>query len=71
MLCDHLLLMVSGVVHRMKTLPPGRVILCGHSMGGLLIAEVAFAAPPNRVIGLISFDVPFLGVHPHVILRCV
>ncbi|QRV82152.1 hypothetical protein RhiJN_10167 [Ceratobasidium sp. AG-Ba] len=37
-------------------------------MGGLLTAEVAFAAPPNRVIGLISFDVPFLGVHPHVIL---
>ncbi|CUA74037.1 hypothetical protein RSOLAG22IIIB_05386 [Rhizoctonia solani] len=52
----------------MATLPPGRVILCGHSMGGLLTAEVAFAAPPGRVIGLISFDVPFLGVHPHVIL---
>ncbi|KAG9097476.1 hypothetical protein FS749_006186 [Ceratobasidium sp. UAMH 11750] len=52
----------------MKTLPPGGVILCGHSMGGLLTAEVAFAAPPNRVIGLISFDVPYLGVHPHVIL---
>ncbi|KAG8694608.1 hypothetical protein FRC09_009743 [Ceratobasidium sp. 395] len=52
----------------MKTLPPGRIILCGHSMGGLLTAEVAFAAPPGRVIGLISFDVPFLGVHPHVIL---
>ncbi|KAF8605735.1 hypothetical protein BDV93DRAFT_46555 [Ceratobasidium sp. AG-I] len=52
----------------MKTLPPGRVILCGHSMGGLLTAEVAFAAPPNRVIGIMSFDVPFLGVHPHVIL---
>ncbi|EUC61167.1 alpha/beta hydrolase family protein [Rhizoctonia solani AG-3 Rhs1AP] len=52
----------------MKTLPPGGVILCGHSMGGLLTAEVAFAAPPGRVIGLISFDVPFLGVHPHVVL---
>ena len=52
----------------MATLPEGRVILCGHSMGGLLTAEVAFAAPPNRVIGLVSFDVPFLGVHPHVIL---
>lgn len=63
--------MLFGVVIRMKTLPPGGVILCGHSMGGLLTAEVAFAAPPNRVIGLISFDVPFLGVHPHVILRWV
>ncbi|GAB1522276.1 alpha/beta hydrolase family protein [Rhizoctonia solani] len=52
----------------MATLPPARVILCGHSMGGLLTAEVAFAAPPGRVIGLISFDVPFLGVHPHVVL---
>ncbi|CAE6427969.1 unnamed protein product [Rhizoctonia solani] len=52
----------------MATLPPGRVILCGHSMGGLLTAEVAFAAPPGRVIGLVSFDVPFLGVHPHVVL---
>ncbi|KAJ1302159.1 hypothetical protein OPQ81_000987 [Rhizoctonia solani] len=52
----------------MATLPPGRVILCGHSMGGLLTAEVAFAAPPDRVIGLVSFDVPFLGVHPHVVL---
>lgn len=55
----------------MATLPEGRVILCGHSMGGLLTAEVAFAAPPNRVIGLMSFDVPFLGVHPHVIIRFV
>jgi pimeloyl-ACP methyl ester carboxylesterase len=53
----------------MATLPPARVILCGHSMGGLLTAEVALAAPPGRVIGLVSFDVPFLGVHPHVVLR--
>ncbi|CCO31087.1 hypothetical protein BN14_05121 [Rhizoctonia solani AG-1 IB] len=52
----------------MATLPPARVILCGHSMGGLLTAEVALAAPPGRVIGLVSFDVPFLGVHPHVVL---
>ncbi|CAE6531896.1 unnamed protein product [Rhizoctonia solani] len=37
-------------------------------MGGLLTAEVALAAPPGRVIGLVSFDVPYLGVHPRVIL---
>ncbi|CAE6457705.1 unnamed protein product [Rhizoctonia solani] len=59
---------IGLALDRMTTLPPARVILCGHSMGGLLTAEVAFAAPPGRVIGLISFDVPFLGVHPHVVL---
>ncbi|KAH7338030.1 hypothetical protein B0J17DRAFT_408836 [Rhizoctonia solani] len=52
----------------MKDLPEGGVILCGHSMGGLLTAEVALAAPPGRVIGLVSFDVPYLGVHPRVVL---
>ncbi|CAE7118253.1 unnamed protein product [Rhizoctonia solani] len=52
----------------MKNLPEGGVILCGHSMGGLLAAEVALASPPGRVIGLVSFDVPYLGVHPRVIL---
>ncbi|CAE6477291.1 unnamed protein product [Rhizoctonia solani] len=51
-----------------QNLPEGGVILCGHSMGGLLTAEVALAAPPGRVIGLVSFDVPYLGVHPRVIL---
>ncbi|CAE6456164.1 unnamed protein product [Rhizoctonia solani] len=51
-----------------KQLPEGGVILCGHSMGGLLAAEVALAAPPGRVIGLVSFDVPYLGVHPRVVL---
>lgn len=53
----------------MKNLAPGGVILCGHSMGGILTAEVAFAAPPGRVIGLISFDVPYLGMHPRVVIR--
>ncbi|CAE6445235.1 unnamed protein product [Rhizoctonia solani] len=53
---------------RMKNLPEGGVILCGHSMGGLLTAEVALAAPPGRVVGLVSFDVPYLGVHPRVVL---
>ncbi|KAG8685084.1 hypothetical protein FRC11_011150, partial [Ceratobasidium sp. 423] len=52
----------------MKNLPEGGVILCGHSMGGLLTAEVALAAPPGRVVGLVSFDVPYLGVHPRVVL---
>lgn len=39
-------------------------------MGGLLAAEVATAnsEQPKRVIGLVAFDVPFLGMHPHVII---
>ncbi|KZO93433.1 hypothetical protein CALVIDRAFT_566439 [Calocera viscosa TUFC12733] len=51
-------------------LPPGPVVLCGHSMGGILIAEAAFRQGDGgeRVIGLINFDVPFLGVHPHVVI---
>ncbi|CAE6469591.1 unnamed protein product [Rhizoctonia solani] len=53
---------------RMKNLPDGGVILCGHSMGGLLTAEVALAAPPSRIVGLVSFDTPYLGVHPRVVL---
>ncbi|QRW20928.1 alpha/beta hydrolase family protein [Rhizoctonia solani] len=53
---------------RMEGLPKGGVILCGHSMGGLLTAEVALAAPPSRVVGLVSFDTPYLGVHPRVVL---
>ncbi|GAB1522798.1 hypothetical protein RhiTH_005922 [Rhizoctonia solani] len=52
----------------MEGLPKGGVILCGHSMGGLLTAEVALAAPPSRVVGLVSFDTPYLGVHPRVVL---
>ncbi|CUA72013.1 hypothetical protein RSOLAG22IIIB_04874 [Rhizoctonia solani] len=54
-----------------QNLPEGGVILCGHSMGGLLTAEAALAAPPGRVIGLVSFDVPYLGVHPRVVLSGV
>ena len=51
------------------------VVLLGHSMGGLLSAEVALMkpAPPasrplkHRILGTINFDVPFLGMHPHVV----
>ena len=51
------------------------VVLLGHSMGGLLSAEVALMrpAPPasrplkHRILGTINFDVPFLGMHPGVI----
>ncbi|CAL8576309.1 hypothetical protein XPA_002197 [Xanthoria parietina] len=51
------------------------VILLGHSMGGLLAAEVALlplnnlSATPlrHRIVGTINLDVPFLGVHPGIV----
>jgi len=44
-------------------------------MGGLLAAEAATDASnsepgsrkPNRIVGVVAFDVPFLGMHPHVV----
>jgi len=53
------------------------VILLGHSMGGILSAEVALLAPysaasrelfRHRILGTISFDTPFLGMHPGVVV---
>ncbi|PYI11402.1 hypothetical protein BO78DRAFT_276810, partial [Aspergillus sclerotiicarbonarius CBS 121057] len=57
------------------------VILLGHSLGGIVAADAALSLssstlppPPSttnqskhRILGLINFDVPFLGLHPHVI----
>ncbi|RFU34038.1 hypothetical protein B7463_g2289, partial [Scytalidium lignicola] len=51
------------------------VILLGHSLGGLLAAEVVLKAgsPENgqalqhRILGTVGFDSPFLGMHPGVI----
>ncbi|KAF2858274.1 hypothetical protein K470DRAFT_259951 [Piedraia hortae CBS 480.64] len=42
------------------------VILLGHSMGGLLAAEVALTRECN-VLGTVNLDVPFLGIHPGVV----
>ena len=56
--------------------PDTDVILLGHSLGGILAAEVALLAPysranPNarlhRILGIVAFDTPFLGMHPGVI----
>ncbi|KAK8171941.1 hypothetical protein BKA80DRAFT_287832 [Phyllosticta citrichinensis] len=53
--------------------PDTDVILLGHSMGGLLTADVVLlpgASPQplrHRILGTISFDTPFLGMHPGVI----
>ncbi|PHH83788.1 hypothetical protein CDD82_2660 [Ophiocordyceps australis] len=53
------------------------VILLGHSMGGLLAAEVVLipnrdAQPQqpfrHRILGTISLDSPFLGLHPGIVV---
>lgn len=53
------------------------VILLGHSMGGLLGVEVALMPPGgpysdghfrHRLLGTISFDTPFLGMHPGLVV---
>lgn len=47
------------------------VILLGHSLGGILAADVALlqqdGRSKHRILGLVNFDVPFLGLHPRVI----
>ncbi|KAE8549632.1 hypothetical protein EYB25_008154 [Talaromyces marneffei] len=52
------------------------VILLGHSLGGILAAEVALTETDDannstrhrhRMLGTINFDVPFLGMHPSVV----
>jgi len=42
------------------------VVLLGHSMGGILSAEVALLEN-HRILGTVNFDTPFLGMHPGVI----
>ncbi|GLB39790.1 putative prostaglandin-F synthase activity [Lyophyllum shimeji] len=60
----------------LSTQPPGPVILLGHSMGGLLAAEAAIHASnetgttgkPTRIVGMVAFDTPYIGMHPHVVI---
>src|SRR5450432_2197974 len=53
------------------------VVLLGHSMGGILSAEVALLPPRSpatgrafrhRILGTVGFDTPYLGMHPRVIV---
>lgn len=47
-------------------------------MGGLLAADAATdpsnnpdqypGAKPKRIVGVIAFDTPYLGMHPHVVI---
>jgi hypothetical protein len=52
------------------------VLLLGHSLGGILSAEVALNESDStndldifkhNILGLINFDVPFLGLHPGIV----
>lgn len=73
----HLSYATNNFLEWLKTQPPGPVILLGHSMGGLLAAEAALdssnahrkaGGKPKRIVGIVAFDVPFLGMHPHVVI---
>ncbi|KAG5989639.1 hypothetical protein E4U52_005391 [Claviceps spartinae] len=53
------------------------VILVGHSMGGLLAAEVVLMSNrsssrpqllKHRILGIISMDAPLLGLHPGIVI---
>jgi alpha-beta hydrolase superfamily lysophospholipase len=55
------------------------VILLGHSLGGLIAAEIALMTSctasgqikskdlRHNIAGLVVFDAPFLRLHPHVV----
>ncbi|KAL4781146.1 hypothetical protein BJX76DRAFT_336167 [Aspergillus varians] len=49
------------------------VIILSHSLGGFVAAEVALLSSAendtlkHQILGLVNFDVPFLGLHPRVI----
>ncbi|PWW74894.1 hypothetical protein C7212DRAFT_203389, partial [Tuber magnatum] len=52
--------------------PGTDVVLLGHSMGGILAAEVVLLRNErggfrHRILGVVTFDSPFLGMHPGVI----
>lgn len=53
-----------------------KIILCGHSMGGLVAVDAALEIAKSggimhghvwpRVCGVLAFDTPYYGVHPYV-----
>lgn len=46
-----------------------KVILAGHSMGGLVIADVA-TKTQAPILGLLSYDTPYYGLNPTVFKVC-
>ncbi|KAG8996330.1 hypothetical protein FRB90_012762 [Tulasnella sp. 427] len=63
---------VDRLLTWLQTLEPGYIILVGHSLGGFVVAEAGLQhkAQPggSQIIGVIAVDVPYLGVHPHVVV---
>ncbi|KAI1415142.1 hypothetical protein F5Y13DRAFT_5932 [Hypoxylon sp. FL1857] len=56
--------------------PTTDVVLVGHSMGGLLAADVALMPSRNqynmgyflhRILGTVGLDAPYLGLHPSIV----
>ncbi|KAK2466069.1 hypothetical protein APHAL10511_001711 [Amanita phalloides] len=59
-----------------------KIVLCGHSMGGLLAADTLLelvrpyrdgkaASMWPRIVACISFDTPYLGLHPAILQNSV
>ncbi|KAI1822912.1 hypothetical protein F4861DRAFT_512756 [Xylaria intraflava] len=56
--------------------PRTDIILVGHSMGGLLIADVVLIPSANqghdyfkhRILGVVNLDAPLLGMHPGIVV---
>ncbi|GAP84002.1 putative centrosomal protein KIAA1731 [Rosellinia necatrix] len=58
--------------------PKTDIVLVGHSMGGLLAADVVLKHPPyqhhqhsyfkHRILGTVNLDSPLLGMHPGIIV---
>jgi hypothetical protein len=46
--------------------PQTDIILLGHSMGGLLAADITLVFR-HHIIGVVNFDVPFIGMHPGIV----
>lgn len=70
---------LADIVHRLEPHEDSRtdIVLLGHSMGGMLAAEVVLQQPTpfprgkplrHRILGMIGFDTPFLGMHPGVVV---